>query len=1016
MLLNCHSCYSLQYGILTPVQLLGQLRQQGYCCAALTDINTTSACTEWIRIAPTYNIKPVVGIDFRNGMRQQYIGIARNNTGLRELNTYLSCYLHQHLPPPDYPPAFSDAFIIFPLGKTDYASLRENEFVGIRPGELKSLPFSEWIHHQNKLVLLQPVTFLSGDDFSTHRLLRAINNNMLLSKLPAEELASPDEFLIPQKELHALCKDYPQILRNTERLLSECTVQFEFGTSKNKRCFLHSPQADRNYLRTLAEEGLSYRYEQPDNTILTRMEKELQVIYHLDYCSYFLINWDLVQYARHKGYYYVGRGSGANSLVAYLLRITDVDPIELDLYFERFLNPARRQPPDFDIDFSWTDRDDVVGYLFRTYSPRHVALVGAYNTFQADSAIRETALAFGLPDDEITHLQHAATHTGSCTDYLGRTILQYAQRIHKLPAYLSVHASGVLISEEPVSTYTATFLPPKNFPTTQFSMLEAEDIGLYKFDILSQRGLGKIKDALTLIRNNRGVDIDIHDLKRFKQDEQIKTLLRSGKTIGCFYVESPAMRMLLAKLRVDDYPGLVAASSVIRPGVAKSGMMREYILRFRDPKKREEAQARLPALYELLEETFGVMVYQEDVIKVAHLFAGLSLAEADLLRRGMSWKFKERNEFSKVKASFFRNCLAKGYDANTVSEIWQQIETFASYAFAKGHSASYAVESYQALYLKAHYPLEYMVATLNNGGGFYQPELYLHEARLHGAQVELPCVNHSEPLTTICGSTIWLGLQRIRMLETSIINSIVSARKAHGAFLSLYDFVHRVEISLQQLRLLIRAGAFRFTGIQKKELLWEAHFLLAHTTPKPRQKKLFDTEVKEFRLPALTHYNYEDVFDEIELLGFAVSASPFQLLQGPLPSLLKAADLANHIGERVSIVGYLIHIKTTLTCKGEKMQFGTFLDREGQWLDTVHFPDVVKRFPFQGPGCYLITGTVTCEFGFISIEAFSIERLPTVPGEYPLEKTPGRWGCGFSSGQVTAQPSATETLQNFSAP
>ena len=283
------------------------------------------------------------------------------------------------------------------------------------------------------------------------------------------------------------------------------------------------------------------------------------------------------------------------------------------------------------------------------------------------------------------------------------------------------------------------------------------------------------------------------------------------------------MRMLLAKLQADDYLRLVAASSIIRPGVAKSGMMREYILRYRNEERRKKAKEELPQLYEILEETYGVMVYQEDVIKVAHYFAGLTLAEADYLRRGMSWKFKQRNEFWVVKENFFSNCRKKNYSEKVIEDIWNQIESFANYAFSKGHSASYAVESFQALYLKAYYPLEYMVATLNNGGGFYRQELYVHEARLHGGEITAPCVNNSYALCSIQNKKIYLGFNMVAGLEQQCITKLLNERDQNGTYNTLYDFIKRTDISLEQLRLLIRAGAFNFTGKNKRELLWDAH-------------------------------------------------------------------------------------------------------------------------------------------------------------------------------------------------
>jgi DNA polymerase-3 subunit alpha len=514
-------------------------------------------------------------------------------------------------------------------------------------------------------------------------------------------------------------------------------------------------------------------------------------------------------------------------------------------------------------------------------------------------------------------------------------------------------------------------------------MLEAEDVGLHKFDILGQRGLGKIKDSLQLIKENSGTEVDIHDINRFKKDPRIKELLKVGQAIGCFYVESPAMRMLLTKLRADDYLRLVAASSIIRPGVSQSGMMNEYIRRFHDEARREKAKKEIPELYVILEETYGVMVYQEDVIKVGHYFGGLTLSEADVLRRGMSWKFRERTRFDLVKENFFKNCREKGHSGKTIQNIWVQIESFASYAFAKGHSASYAVESYQALFLKAYWPIEYMAATVNNGGGFYRTEVYIHEARMNGATVELPCVNRSEGLCSVQGHTLYIGLGFLNGLEQESVNALVMERTRNGLFSGLRDLIKRVPVSLEQLRILIRVGAFRFTGKSKKELLWDAHFLLAHDKKTKPVRTLFNVEEKEFKLPPLWNHQLEDAFDEMEILGFPLSVSSFELLQEQPDIPLRVVDLRIHIGKEVRMLGYLVHIKYTQTHKGERMNFGTWRDRDGQWLDTVHFPDSALRQPFRGPGCYIISGKVIDEFGFISIDVQELERLPMKSMEEP---------------------------------
>ncbi|MCO5273273.1 MAG: DNA polymerase III subunit alpha, partial [Cyclobacteriaceae bacterium] len=479
---------------------------------------------------------------------------------------------------------------------------------------------------------------------------------------------------------------------------------------------------------------------------------------------------------------------------------------------------------------------------------------------------------------------------------------------------------------------------------------------------------------------NRGVDVDIHRFQDFKKDARIKKLLREGKAMGCFYVESPAMRMLLGKLRCEDYLTLVAASSIIRPGVARSGMMRAYIERFHLVSNGGKYEAIHQKIDELMKETYGVMVYQEDVIKVAHHFANMTLTEADVLRRGMSGKFRSREEFQRVRDSFFSNCKRLGYGQHVIDRVWYEIESFSGYSFSKGHSASYAVESYQSLFLKAHYPLEFMVGVINNFGGFYRTEFYFHEARMSGAEVNAPCVNRSEYLTTIYGNRIFIGFVHLKSLEGRLARQIPEERQRNGAYASLDDFLRRVPASLEQVRILIRLGAFRFTHKAKQRLLWEAMLYLSHQDAHKKKAQptvLFDTRPKEYPLPALHRQPLEDAFDEIELLGFPL-CDPFMLLETPGRGDTVARELVQKVGQAVAMVGYVVATKNTVTAKGEPMHFGTFYDKNGEVFDTVHFPDVTKKYPFRGRGFYGIQGKVVDDFGVASIEVGYMKKLPMV--------------------------------------
>ncbi|MBP7513185.1 MAG: DNA polymerase III subunit alpha [Flavobacteriales bacterium] len=1049
MFLNCHSWFSFKYGVMKPDALLEEAARTGVRTLALTDIHCTAGIPDLVRDAEKrFGMRPVAGIEFRQGPRPLYIGIAKNNEGFQQLNELLSPHLLDGEPIPERAPELSDAFFIYPFANAP-RQLRPNERVGIKPADLTRLPFSPWARRPQDLIALLPVTFRDKKDFNTHRLLRTVAKNTVVSMLPAEELASPDECFRSEEEVRRIYRDFPHLLTNAERLLDQCSIAFD-NSDKTRRAFSSNKAEDREALHRDTLEGLRYRYPDARPAVIDRMRYELKVIEEMGFISYFRINQDIVNHARSRGFFHVGRGSGANSLVAYCLRITDVDPMELDLYFERFINPARKKPPDFDIDFSWKDRDEIFKYVFEKYngervSSIHAAQIATYTTFQWRGAIRELGKAVGLPPSEIDALSEGDSNyyrdqrrvpdgAKGELDKVARAVIQYGKHLIGMPHHLGIHAGGIVITEKPVTHFTALHRPPKGFPVTQFSMLEAEDLGLHKFDLLSQRGLGHIREAVEILEN-KGEHVDIHDIPRFKRDPAIKELIKVGNTIGCFYVESPAMRMLLKKLKVDDYLGLVAASSIIRPGVAESGMMREYLLRHHDPERRKQAPERL---LEIMPETYGVMVYQEDVIKVVVQYGGLSLEEADQVRRGMNIRYRDRPEFKVVEQKFFDNCRTSGYPTGEPEEIWRQIQSFASFSFAKGHSASYAVESYQSLYLKAHHPLEFLVGVANNFGGFYHTEFYLHEAKRAGATIEAPCINTSEELCSLhtvvsgewrvaaAGQTrhspltthhsplaprIYLGLGNVKSLDTETVQLILNDRRQRGPFIDLQDLLKRVPLHMEQARILVRVGALRFTGRSKPLLLWDLALLHRPATVSS-DGDLFITKVEEPALPDLQHYPLADAYDELDLLGFPL-CDPFTLVHvdpvvgSPLsvvgrdgssppyasiaqqagrrstdnrqPTTILKREMHQHVGRRVSMLGYLIHVKATDTRHGQRMTFGSFIDTAGDFWDSSQFPDVAARYPFRGRGVYRFTGVVEEEFGHVALRTQRFEKLPWRP-------------------------------------
>ena len=972
MYLNCHSFHSLRYGTIPLNELVEQAALFGVTAMALTDINTVTGIYGFIKSCKAFNIKPLVGIDFRNSSKHLYVGLAKNSAGIAEMNRLLTKHNFENSLLPYQAPYFENTFVIYPFDNVP-DQLQEHEFIGITAEQLSRLYNPVWKDRINKMVVLQSVTYRTKEEYNLHKILRAIDLNIIGTKLTEADHCKISEVMLPVDNLIAKFSDYPIIIQNTKEIIAQCDFQYDFGTPKNKKHYTANKQDDMALLTKLAYEGMVRRYGADNKEALQRVEKELKVIDGLEFSGYFLITWDIVQYSIAQGFLHIGRGSGANSIIAYCLDITDICPLELDLYFERFLNLNRKTPPDFDIDWSWRERDTILEYIFDKYGADHVAFCGTNVEFKYRSIFREVGKVFGLPKEELDELAKNPMKQHHKNKVV-KMVQHYGMMLEKYPNQRSMHSCGIIISEKPITNYSALEMPPKGFPIVQFDMHVAEEIGFDKFDILSQRGIGHIDDAVKLIKKNRGIDVDIRDTSISKDEKTCNELLSQGKTIGCFYIESPAMRGLLRRLKCDNYKVLVAASSIIRPGVAQSGMMKEYIFRHNYPDRFEYFHE---VFKEQLGETYGIMVYQEDVIKIALHYGGLPAADGDILRRAMSGKGRSKAALQKVKENFFASCAQKGHPLELSQEIYRQIESFAGYSFCKAHSASYAVESYQSLYLKAYYPIEFMTAVINNFGGFYRTEVYVHEARMSGAKIHNPCINKSDLQTNVSGRNIYLGLQHLKSLQSQLAELIVSEREENGPYQSLEDFINRVPIGIEGIQTLIFINAFCFTGKQKNELLIISRLILINFRPENRNLLLLQEPVKEYKLPVLERSPFEDAFDEIELLDFPVSVTPFNLLKTSFRGDVMAKDLTKHHKKTVRMLAYLISRKHVPTKRGD-MYFGTWIDSEGEFFDTAHFADCLRNYPFQGGGCYLLQGKVEVDYHFPTITISKMVKMPFI--------------------------------------
>lgn len=972
MYLNCHSYHSLRYGTIPLNELVEQAIGYGLKAMALTDVNTVTGIYDFVKACKTANIKPLVGIEFRSVNKLHFITLAKHKDGIGEMCRLLTKHNIDGTAIPLFAPDFNHVIVIYPIDNVPLI-LKDYEYIGIRPEQLAKLYLSEWKRMLKKMLILQPVTFRIKKEFNLHKILRAIDTNIILSKLTPEDYCKTTEVMIPLDELILKYKDFPDIIKNTERVIEDCNFEFEFNISRNKKYYTESNYGDKLLLESLAQRGLEKRYGKKNKEAQARVLKELKVIDDLNFNGYFLITWDIIRFSNSAGFMHVGRGSGANSIVSYCLGITNICPIELDLYFERFLNSNRKSPPDFDIDWSWKERDHILNYIFKRFDPEHVAFCGTNVEFKYRSIFREVGKVFGLPKEDLDALAKnpIAKHH---QNQLVQLIQHYGLMLEKYPNQRSMHSCGIIISEEPITNFTALEMPPKGFPIVQFDMHVAEDIGFDKFDILSQRGLGTIDDTIKLIQKNRGIKVDITDVNLSKDEVNCNAYLSKGKTIGCFYIESPAMRGLLRRLKCDNYKVLVAASSIIRPGVAQSGMMKEYIFRHNSPDKFEYIHE---VFKEQLGETYGVMVYQEDVIKIALHYAGLEPSYGDILRRAISGKSRSLKELQLVKEQFFLSCQKLGRDLKLSEEVYRQIESFAGYSFCKAHSASYAVESYQSLYLKVYYEIEFMVSAINNGGGFYRMEIYLHEARMAGAIIHNPCVNKSTYHTNVYNKDLYIGLMHIEKVESDLILKIIEEREQYGNYQSLEDFVNRITIAIESLQRLIFIGAFRFTGKTKNELALSARLLLVNFKSQNKNLTLLQEPIVEYKLPKLNRSFFEDAFDEIEILSFPVSYSPFDLLKTTYRGDVLVKDLLNHHQQYVKMLAYLVSIKKNPTKQG-MMAFGTWIDVEGNFFDTAHFAKNLETYSFEGAGCYLLYGRVEVDYHFPTITIYKMAKMPFI--------------------------------------
>ncbi len=1075
--LHTHSYYSLLDGTMSLEELVQQARKQRFRHLALTDHNALYGAVQFYRLAKAAGIHAIVGAEISLTDNTNLILLVKNETGYRNLCQLLSLghlqggHLMFRLELKDFT-RFNAGVIALSGGEKgklwQLARLRrideakaycrrmkavfgEDFFIEIQQFDTRDILTNIRlrdlaIQHGLSLVATNNVHLLTGDDWELRRTLHAIDQNALADQITTA--GSPQQYLKSVPEMQQLFSKFPEALENSEKIARRCTFEFSLGKPIFPRLDLPGGETAFSYLWKKSFDGARRRYQPLTEKLIQRLSYELNTIHRLGFADYFLIVKDIVDFCSRNGIPCVGRGSAGDSMVSYVLGITQADPLRYDLYFERFLNPERADSPDIDLDICQKNRDQVLEYVYKKYGKDHTAMICTFNTFQLRSSIRNVARTFGFPEDEIAmltkylphygidKLSQALEHLPECHDLqqnstILKHVLQMAARIANFPRHASIHPGGIVIAPENITYFTPLQVAAKGLIVAHYDMYSIEPLGLVKMDLLGVRSLTIIAECLTSVRQCyhqnisdetvpgapysqpvRGVankypelpfpppeegmitlqhppnpSMEIyryHILKKTilrqaaetylsprkfpfldtgekylspldlrmipENDPNVTALLRSGQSLSCFQLESPVMRALLQKMQVEGVDDVVTAVALIRPGAASSGMKDIYIQRRAGLL---EVKYPHPILEPFLKDTYGHIVYQEQVMQIASSVAGFSLAQADVLRRAMT-KSRNRKTLLSMHSSFIEGAGKKGISPAVAGAIWSYLSNFVGYGFNKAHSATYGVIAYQTAFLKYHFPVHYMTAVLNNRGGFYSRAAYVEECRRMGIVLQPPDVNLSQFAFTCAGNAIRVGLDMIYEISGKTRASIMRERKS-GFFRDYYDFVQRVRPREGEMRNLIKSGALRSLDENEPRMLLQNQLFF---------KNKFNRNLTESRLCTvrLEPYNrHHRILNELEILDFAVSDHPLSLFSDKIPwdMITPSFELENRKGKQVRFVGWLVTSRRVKTRNRDYMRFLTLEDRYGL-CEVVMFPGVYGSYGhlIRNYGPYIITGTV----------------------------------------------------------
>lgn len=1018
--LHVHSQYSFLDGASSLDNLLSTACELKMPAMALTDHNCLTGAVRFYEKAKRSGIKPIIGAEINFDRKSHLTLMCKDREGYSNLCRLLT---EAHLSNKGQVPfvskeslsKFSGGLVVLSgcykgelpslvmngrieearIAGRYYCELFGNDFYielsryPCREGMSPSYALANFAKGINTpVVATNNVHYCKAGEYKIKELLNAIDRNIPVSQLGGYRTV--EQYLKSTKEMERLFRDIPEAIETTEEIASKCNLELNIGKLHFPRYDVPQGETDYSYLSKLAYKEVINKYGQLTANIETRLAKELTTIYKLGFCGYFLTVWDMVRWARERGIRCQARGSAVDSLVVYVLGISNVDPIKHDLLFERFMHPMRLEPPDIDLDIDRRRRNEVRDYICRKYGTENVACVGTINTYMARGAIRDVGKAMELPK-EVIEEACKGIHWLSASQLLremdSRPELKSSEVYHRpelaeffklcaaidgFPKHLSVHLGGLLIGDGRLPDLVPLQRSSGGDIISQYDKDDIEKLGIVKMDLLSLPTLTVIEDTLASIKKTKGITIDLDKIDR--NDPESFAMLRDGKSIGTFQLESPSQREMAGRLLPNRFDDIIVSISLVRPGPLKSNMDKDYLPR-RHGKK--PVLYLHPKLEDALKETLGVILYQEQVLKVAHDLAGMSYAEADGFRRAMTHDRTEA-EMEKMRDSFISSAVSKGVDRKTSEKVFEQLAAFAAYGFCKAHAVAYAELAYQTLWLKCHYPAEFFAAILSNQPmGYYPSRVLIADARRFGVKILTLDINKSLDFFTVENGALRISLRQLKGMSEEAIKSILSERE-RKQFTSLRDFILRTDVNQPIIENIIKVGGFDSFDNRENLLKQVPKLIKLRSSIGRRINPLIEDGESANPEPVATTYTdmMRQMLVERDLLSLDLSAHPLDFC-AIHDKFTKIRDLClMPPGKAVNIAGSVIRYETPPTRNGNRVVYVIMEDGTGI-ADVIVFSDVQEK-----------CGQVLFREGWLSVKGKIQKRGPKAISIIAEELTP----------------------------